>query len=79
MQFWLSNLPADTPLKTLVRLAKLRWRIEHDYREMKTGLGPDHFEVRTAPGPASTTTSPAAPSPTPSSPGYAWEKDPAVA
>jgi hypothetical protein len=22
------------PLTTLVRLAKLRWRIEHDYREM---------------------------------------------
>ena len=47
VQFWLSNLPADTPLKTLVRLAKLRWRIEHDYREMKTGLGLDHFEGRT--------------------------------
>ena len=47
VQFWLSNLRADTPLKTLVRLAKLRWRIEHDYREMKTGLGLDHFEGRT--------------------------------
>lgn len=28
VQFWLSDLPADTPLTTLVRLAKLRWRIE---------------------------------------------------
>lgn len=45
--YWLSTLPADTPTKDLVRLAKLRWRIEHDYRELKTGLGLDHFEGRT--------------------------------
>src|SRR5215210_1351624 len=44
--YWLSNLPADTPLRTLVRLAKIRWRIEHDYRELKDGLGLDHFEGR---------------------------------
>ena len=43
---WLSTLPARTPLKTMVRLAKIRWRIEHDYRELKTGLGVDHFEGR---------------------------------
>ncbi|WP_405445796.1 IS701 family transposase [Streptomyces erythrochromogenes] len=47
IQFWFSNLPADTPLTTLVRLAKLRWRIEHDYREMKQALGLAHFEGRT--------------------------------
>ncbi|MCX4632530.1 IS701 family transposase [Streptomyces sp. NBC_01443] len=47
VQFWLSDLPADTPLTTLVRLAKLRWRIEHDYREMKQTLGLAHFEGRT--------------------------------
>lgn len=45
--YWISTLPADTPIKTLVRLAKLRWRIEHDYRELKTGLGLDNFEGRT--------------------------------
>ena len=44
--YWLSDLPADTPLEELVRLAKARWRIEHDYRELKTGLGLDHFEGR---------------------------------
>jgi SRSO17 transposase len=44
--YWLSSLPADTGLKTLVRLAKLRWRIEHDYRELKHALGLDHFEGR---------------------------------
>ncbi|MFA7514381.1 MAG: IS701 family transposase [Mycolicibacterium vanbaalenii] len=44
--YWLSSLPADTPVAELVRLAKMRWRIEHDYRELKTGLGLDHFEGR---------------------------------
>jgi SRSO17 transposase len=44
--YWLSSLPPDTDLKTLVRLAKLRWRIEHDYRELKHALGLDHFEGR---------------------------------
>jgi SRSO17 transposase len=46
VKYWLSTLPTRTPLKTLVRLAKIRWRIEHDYRELKTGLGVDHFEGR---------------------------------
>ena len=44
--YWLSTLPPDTPISELVRLAKIRWRIEHDYRELKTGLGLDHFEGR---------------------------------
>jgi SRSO17 transposase len=46
-KYWLSNLPADTELKDLVRLGKMRWRIEHDYRELKDALGLDHFEGRT--------------------------------
>ena len=46
-KYWLSNLPADTPLVELVRLGKLRWRIEQDYRELKDALGLDHFEGRT--------------------------------
>ncbi|WAS85878.1 MULTISPECIES: IS701 family transposase [unclassified Corallococcus] len=46
-KFWLSSLPADTSIRTLVRLAKLRWRIERDYQEMKQELGLDHFEGRT--------------------------------
>jgi SRSO17 transposase len=44
--YWLSTLPAETPIAELVRLAKIRWRVEHDYRELKTGLGLDHFEGR---------------------------------
>lgn len=46
VQYWLSNLPADTPIERLVELAKLRWRIEHDYRELKQCLGLDHYEGR---------------------------------
>jgi SRSO17 transposase len=50
VKYWLSTLPARTSLKILVRLAKVRWRIEHDYRELKTGLGVDHFEGRSFAG-----------------------------
>jgi SRSO17 transposase len=46
VKYWLASLPEDTPLVELVRLAKLRWRVEHDYRELKDGLGLDHFEGR---------------------------------
>jgi SRSO17 transposase len=46
VKYWLSNLPADTPLERLVALAKLRWRVEHDYRELKQCLGLDHYEGR---------------------------------
>jgi SRSO17 transposase len=48
--YWLSDLPESTSLAELVRLAKIRWRIEHDYRELKTALGLDHFEGRTFAG-----------------------------
>ena len=48
--YWISTLPPDTPIAELVRLGKIRWRIEHDYRELKHGLGLDHFEGRTWPG-----------------------------
>jgi SRSO17 transposase len=46
VKYWLSNLPADTPIERLVLLAKLRWRIEHDYRELKQCLGLGHYEGR---------------------------------
>ncbi|MFF4345705.1 IS701 family transposase [Kitasatospora sp. NPDC001540] len=45
--YWISNLPPDTPVADLARWAKMRWRVEHDYRELKHGLGLDHFEGRT--------------------------------
>ncbi|WP_395856356.1 hypothetical protein [Cystobacter fuscus] len=57
-KYYLSSLPADTALKKLVRLAKLRWRVERDYQELKSEVGRNHFEGRT--GGASTTTPPSA-------------------
>jgi SRSO17 transposase len=45
-KYYLSNLSVDTTLKTLVRLGKLRWRVERDYQEMKQEVGLDHFEGR---------------------------------
>jgi SRSO17 transposase len=45
-KFWLSNLPSTMPVRGLVRLAKLRWRVERDYQELKQELGLDHFEGR---------------------------------
>jgi SRSO17 transposase len=45
-KYWLSTLPETTPVADLVRLAKLRWRIERDYQELKDELGLDHFEGR---------------------------------
>ncbi len=48
--YWLSDLPADTPLADLVHLAKSRWRVEHDYRELKPAWG--WTTSRAAPGSA---------------------------
>jgi SRSO17 transposase len=45
-KYWLSTLPPMTPVAELVHLAKLRWRIERDYQELKDELGLDHFEGR---------------------------------
>jgi len=44
--YWLSNLPADTEPERLARLARLRWKIELDYRQLKGELGLDHYEGR---------------------------------
>jgi SRSO17 transposase len=45
-KYFLSSLPLATPIKELVRLTKLRWRIERDYQELKQELGLGHFEGR---------------------------------
>lgn len=44
--YWLSNLAADTEPERLARLARLRWTIELDYRQLKGELGLDHYEGR---------------------------------
>jgi hypothetical protein len=33
--YWLSNLPVDTEPERLARLARMRWKIELDYRQLK--------------------------------------------
>lgn len=45
-RYWLSNLPLDIKLKDLVNTAKMRWRIEHDYHELKQEFGLSHYEGR---------------------------------
>jgi SRSO17 transposase len=45
-KYWLSTLPADISFRDLVDLAKLRWRIERDYLELKQEVGLGHFEGR---------------------------------
>ena len=45
-RYWLSTVPEDVELAELVRLAKIRWRIERDFQELKDELGLDHYEGR---------------------------------
>jgi SRSO17 transposase len=45
-RYWLSTVPEDVELEDLVRLAKIRWRIERDFQELKDELGLDHYEGR---------------------------------
>ena len=50
-KYWLADLRGEPlGLRRLVRLAKGRWRIEQDYRELKDELGLDHFEGRSYTG-----------------------------
>ena len=45
-KYWLSTLPQASPSARLVDIAKLRWRIERDYQELKQELGLGHYEGR---------------------------------
>jgi SRSO17 transposase len=45
-KYWLSTVPDDVETAELVALAKVRWRIERDYQELKDELGLDHYEGR---------------------------------
>jgi len=46
IKYWLSTLPKDTAFARLIDLAKLRWRIERDYQELKQEVGLSDFEGR---------------------------------
>ena len=45
-KYWFSNLPEGVSRRRLVRLAKLRWRIEQNYQQLKEEVGLDHYEGR---------------------------------
>jgi hypothetical protein len=45
-KYWLSTLPEDIGFERMVELAKLRWRIERDYQDLKQDLGLGHYEGR---------------------------------
>ena len=45
-RYWLSNLPETVAFDRGVDLAKLRWRIERDYQELKQEVGLGHYEGR---------------------------------
>jgi SRSO17 transposase len=45
VKYWLAHVDAPLlGLRRVVRLAKSRWRIELDYRELKEELVLDHYE-----------------------------------
>jgi SRSO17 transposase len=45
-KYWLATLPETISFERLVDLAKLRWRIERDYQELKQEVGLGHYEGR---------------------------------
>jgi SRSO17 transposase len=45
-KYWLSTVPEEVEVGELVSLAKIRWRIERDFQELKDELGLDHYEGR---------------------------------
>jgi SRSO17 transposase len=42
----ITNAPPETPLRTLARVADVRWPIEQCFEEAKGEMGLDHYEVR---------------------------------
>ncbi|MDP3083884.1 MAG: IS701 family transposase [Rubrivivax sp.] len=46
MKYWLSTLPEEIPLERMVLEAKMRWRIERGYQDLKQDLGLGDYEGR---------------------------------
>ena len=45
-KYWLSTLPPTATRRDMVNQAKLHWRIERDYQDLKQELGLGHYEGR---------------------------------
>jgi SRSO17 transposase len=49
-KYWLATVDNNIPFRALVDVAKMRWRIERDYQELKQEIGLGHYEGRGWPG-----------------------------